>query len=139
MNTKTKYIAGAIVALLIVGGGAFYGGMAYGKTQAAAARAAMRGAGAAGGRFMAGANFITRDVLAKDAQSITVKDRTGSSRIVLYSASTEVSKFAAGTIDDVAVGKTIMVNGKTNTDGSITAQSIQIRPPMPVTPTTPAQ
>jgi hypothetical protein len=99
----------------------------------------MRGTGAGGGRFTAGANFISGDVLAKDAQSITVKMRDGSSRIILYASSTEVSKFAAGTIDDVAVGKTIMVNGKTNTDGSITAQTIQIRPPMPTPPTGAAQ
>ncbi len=136
MNQKTKYIAGGIVVVLVVAGGAFYGGMTYGKTQAAAARMALRGTGAGAGRFAAGANFITGDVTAKDAQSITLKDRTGSSRIILYSPSVEVSKFAAGSIDDVAVGTTIMVNGKTNTDGSITAQTIQIRPPMPAaTPT----
>ena len=80
---------------------------------------------------MNGAGFIAGEILAKDATSITIKGRDGSSKIVLYSGSTEVSKFAAGSIDDIAVGKFVSVNGKTNSDGSITAQLIQVRSDMP--------
>ncbi len=129
MQKNTQYIV-AIVAALIIAGGAFYGGMTYAKSQVPQRAGGMMGA-RNGQRFMAGANFISGDVVAKDAQSVTVKLRDGNSRIVFYSTATDVGKFVAGSIDDVAVGKTVMVNGKTNTDGSVTAQSIQIRPAMP--------
>ena len=36
-----------------------------------------------------------------------------------------------GALSDVSVGQNIMANGKTNSDGSITAQTIQIRPAQP--------
>lgn len=127
---KNVIIIAVGVAILVIGGGAFYGGMAYAKSMNSQ-RMMGQGLRNSGGRFMAGTNFISGDIISKDNQSVTVKMRDGSSRIIFYSGTTEVGKFVSGTIDDVAVGKTVMVNGKTNTDGSITAQSIQIRPAMP--------
>lgn len=40
-------------------------------------------------------------------------------------------KSASGSAADVAVGSSIVVTGSKNSDGSVTAQSIQIRPDMP--------
>jgi hypothetical protein len=130
---------------ILVGGGAFYGGMKY--AQAKSPRGGMRagggqfqtftggpGGGGPGGRAggarggMGG--FVSGDILSNDGKTLTIKMRDGGSKIVLLGASTEVSKFVAGTPTDLEVGKTVMVVGKPNDDGSVTAQSVQLRPPM---------
>jgi hypothetical protein len=75
-----------------------------------------------------GLGFVFGEIIAKDDTSITIKFQDGSSRIVFYADSTEVGKFENGSLNDLEVGKSVTVTGKTNSDGSITAQSIQIRP-----------
>ena len=146
MNRTGKIISG-IVILLIVGGGAFYGGMLYGKGQGtsatSAARAAFAGRGARAGTGLAGAGFITGTIISNDGSSITLQlpSTTGGSKIVLYSPTTQISKMASGTAIDLSVGASVSVTGTTNSDGSVTAQSIQIRPAGQNRPTTqtPAQ
>jgi hypothetical protein len=138
MNKKLAIIA--VIAIVAVAG-AFYGGMKYGQSQSRTSIGARFGeqAGArAGGRGGAGgAGFATGDIIAKDDKSITVKLRDGGSKIIFFAPSTEVSKFAAGALADLAVGTSIMANGTANSDGSITAKTIQVRPALPAG-TTPA-
>ena len=74
------------------------------------------------------------EIIAKDDTSITVKLRDGGSKIIFYSSSSEIGKFTDGTIEDLIIGKNITINGKANPDGSITAQSIQIRPKIEIPP-----
>jgi hypothetical protein len=134
MNNKYTLIA---VALLLVGT-AFYGGIKYNqinnKASLAGARArfgqnagqGFTGTGKAGAMGARGGG-VAGEVLSKDATSITVKLRDGGSKIVFYSGSTQVTKSAAGTIDDVAIGGQVVVTSTPNSDGSVTAQSIQLR------------
>jgi len=134
-----------IIALVVVGVGAFYGGMKYDQSKAAANLSAnfqnrqMAGSstGSRNGTFgnRSGGGFVTGEIVSKDDKSITVKlqdarlpDGQGGSKIIFYSDSTEVDKFASGTPNDLEISKTVIVNGKVNSDGSITAQSIQLRP-----------
>ena len=124
---------GFIVAIIVVGVLGFLVGSSYGKNNSVQTNATNgTRSGFTGGRggMMGnrGAGFVTGDILSKDATSITIKTRDGSSKIIFYSPSTEVGKFVTGTMDDLVVGKTVSLNGTANSDGSITAQSIQVRP-----------
>ena len=130
MNTITKLL----VVAVIVGGVAFFDGMKYGQAnvknnfQANIAGGLPSGAMGRTGGANGASGLISGDIIAKDTQSVTIKMRDGSSKIVLYSASTEVSKFDAGITTDLVIGKTVSITGTANTDGSITAKTIQIRP-----------
>ena len=138
MNNTIKKLLPIIVIIILVGVGAFYGGMKYDQSKSAAnlsanfqnRQMAGSGTGSRNGTFgnRAGSGFVTGEIIAKDDKSITVKLQDGGSKIIFYSDSTEIGKFASGTQNDLEVGKIIIVNGKVNLDGSITAQSIQLRP-----------
>jgi hypothetical protein len=130
----------AIIILLAVGGGAFYGGIIYGKSQNA--RPPFAGGnfpGANGNKTGVnsanGANFILGDIISKDATSITVQlPNNAGSKMIFYSGTTQINKMATATPDDLSVGTTVSVTGTTNPDGSVTAQNIQLRPTTPVAP-----
>lgn len=125
-----KQAAKAVAVLLVVGAVAFWGGMKYQGSKTTAARAgftAQGGAGRPGGRGAAG-GFVTGDILSVDASGITVKMRDGSSKIVLVPGSAAILKSTTGTSTDLAVGQSVTVTGSPNSDGSLNAQTVQIRP-----------
>lgn len=133
-----------IAVIVLIGVGSFYGGMKYGqkKTTVPArgnfqnfqGQAGANGAGTKTGRAN-GSGFVAGRIIAQDEKSITVQlgnlgqtSGQGGSKIVFFSNATEVGKFVNGAISDLKVGETVSVTGQTNADGSMTAQSIQIRP-----------
>jgi len=124
-----------IVVLIVVAGGSFYGGMKYqaSKKPSAASFGQFRNGAGVNARTgqAVGAGAIMGQVLSIDNQSMTVQMRDGSSKVVILSSSTGVSKQASGAIGDVKIGNEVSVIGTTNTDGSVTAQTIQIRPNIP--------
>lgn len=124
---KNNYIITAII-VLIVGGIAFYGGMQYQKSQ----RVSFGGTRGQGGNFMMrGGNsggMVTGQIVSQDDTSVTVKLQDGSSKIVILSKTTAINKQASGTKDDLKSGERVAVFGTTNSDGSVTAQSIQLNP-----------
>ena len=87
-------------------------------------------AGARGSRGMNG-GFLSGSVVSSDAQSITISLTSGGSKVVYLSDATKVLKSTTGTKGDLQTGTNIMVTGTPNQDGSVVAQSIQIRPDMP--------
>jgi len=128
MNKKTSIIV-LVVVLVVIAGGAFYGGMLYGKSQSAASLrsnfSAFRGTRTGAN----GANFILGDIISEDSSSITLQlPNNGGSKIIFYSATTQITKTDSGTADDLKTGASVSVSGTTNSDGSVTANSIQIRP-----------
>ena len=142
-----KLIPIIILAIIIIGGGAFYGGMKYAQNKVQGGFQNLRnlsseerqqrlqqmgadvGAGFRSGNS-GGSDFISGKIISKDDKSLTVKLPNGGSKIIFFSESTEISKFASGSANDLEIGKTITVNGTANQDGSITSNSIQIRPEM---------
>ncbi len=130
MKLEKKLVAPLAVAIIVAGGLGFYGGTKYGGQSGADSHQPSQQSRAQGNRFggQQGGGFVSGQVLSKDAQSITVQGRDGSSRIVFYSSSTSVVKPVSGSINDVSAGADVVVGGTQNSDGSITAQSIQLRP-----------
>jgi hypothetical protein len=135
MNKKQIIIT--IVVAVIVGAAGFAGGMQYqkSKTPAFAGRSGINAgvngvAGAAGARRFAagGNNFVTGSVLSQNGQQMTVQNRSGGSLIVILPASAQIGKFAAASSTDISVGSVVTVTGTTNSDGSMTAQTVQVRP-----------
>ena len=125
-------IVGTIVMAIIIAMGSFWGGMQYQKNRTPIATERAGGQGFRGqgqGRGGSIGGFVSGTVLSKDATSITIKMPQGGTRIVLYSSSTQVGKAVQGIPSDLAVGQTVSAQGTSNSDGSLSAESIQIRPP----------
>ncbi len=129
MNKNTIGIA---VVALIIGAGIGYTGA--NTLRPAVATQNMRGnfqgaaAGAFGGMRGGAGGFLSGTVASKDATSITINTRDGSSHVVLISPSTTVSKSVSGSESDISVGSTVIVSGTTNSGGSVSATLIQLRP-----------
>ncbi len=129
MNKKIGLVVLGIIVLSTV----FFAGDVYGKSKIPARGQGnqtfafntqgrgMRNVGGMGG-------FIGGEVISKDDKSITVKLQDGGSKIIFLSTGTKVSKQITGTVSDLAVGTEVSVTGAANADGSVNAETVQIRP-----------
>ncbi|NTW23000.1 hypothetical protein HGA34_05715 [Candidatus Falkowbacteria bacterium] len=136
MNKNNLFIAGIAVVILVAA--SFFVGMKYGqgKPGANARPTSMNFQGRQPGnpsnagaraRAMNGGGFINGEVIKKDDTSVTVKLPDGGSKIIFINASSSIMKSTAGSAADLEPGKTVSVNGTPNSDGSVTAQMIQLR------------
>lgn len=128
---KNKIILSVLATLIVSGGIGFYSGMKYSSSNVSAVQAVggqfQRGSGAGrGGRSQGG--MTSGEILSRDATSLTVQMRDGGSRVVFLAGSTQIMKAAPGTTTDLVSGEQITAIGGANADGSMTAQTIQIRP-----------
>jgi len=131
MKKYSTHIIWAIVVII-----AFVGGMYYGKSTVASGLAGrLRGAGGftsstrTGARAGSGGGFVSGQILTKDAQSLTIQLANGNSEVVFYSTSTSVIKPTPASVSNLTAGTNVMIGGTQNSDGSLTAQSIQVRDP----------
>jgi len=137
MKTQSNYLITTVIAV-VVGAVAFFGGMQYQMRQRPAMSGEFtnrmggpRGQGTSGGtqggpRVMTGMAPVSGEIISQDDTSITVKMPDGSSKIVILSDQTTVSKSSEGTKTDLKTGEQVTAFGTQNQDGSITAQSVSI-------------
>jgi len=146
---KSNHIIIFIVALIIVAGGAFFAGTKYQQSQATSRfgnaqffqNSANGQGGQRQGRFGSGRGFggaTIGQVVGVDASSITVKLQDGSSKIVNINSSTTYSKSDSASQADIKTGDRIAVFGSATSDGSITAQNVQLNPMVRVGGTRPS-
>jgi len=125
-----------IVIALILIGASFYGGVVYGKNTVSARgqftnsqfTGNVNGARGTGMRGNTNGGFTSGEIISKDAMGVTIKTQDGSTKIVLIATSTQVMKSSAGSLGDLTTGINVTITGIANSDGSITAQNVQIRP-----------
>lgn len=127
---KNQIIITAVIAL-VLGPGGFFAGMKYQQSKTPSFNrqfANGQGQRAGGNANRNGFRSTNGEIISSDDKSITVKLADGSGRIVLFSDKTQINKAAIATKDDLKVGEKVAVFGTDNTDGSVTAQNIQLNP-----------
>ncbi len=131
---------------LVVGGGSFFAGMKYQEAKTSnnnpnrQFQRGMGGQGTGGTNGQAGMNrfgggSIIGEIISSDDKTITVKLEDGSSKIVLLSDTMTISKTDTGSKVDMKVGTRVGVFGSTNSDGTVTAQNVQLNPIFRMRPT----
>jgi plastocyanin len=129
---KQNIMVTLVVVALATGAAGFFAGMKYQQTKGGVRQfgnAGFRGPnGATGPNGRGGFRPVSGTILKADDASITVKLPDGSSKIVLLSDKTQISKSGAATKADLTTGATVAVFGTENTDGSVTAQNVQLNP-----------
>lgn len=130
MKVNKNILITFLVAVIGIGAG-FFAGMKYQQGKIFNNFAGRMGV-TRFGRGMGGNNTGFRpnvgSVLSIDDKSITIKMNDGSSKIILVDSGTTFSKTSEAQEGDIKVGDNIGVFGTANSDGSITAQNVQINP-----------
>lgn len=125
---KNNFI-GVILVIILVGAGAFFGGMKYQESQQRASGRQFNGAlGSRTGGNRTGFRPVSGEIISSDDKSVTVKLQDGGSKIVLVSDKTTINKAVQATRTDLTVGQKVAVFGQENPDGSVTSQNIQLNP-----------
>ncbi len=126
-KNKSKHKLTMFASIFIIIVIAFFAGTKYQASKAPSfdrnrlAGMSNRGMGQAGG-----VNMLRGEINQKDGDTLTIKLADGSSKIVFLSDTTTISKSEQGTGDDLVTGNQVVVFGQTNSDGSVTAQNIQL-------------
>jgi len=114
-----------IVLILLALGAGFFGGIKYQQSKRPAFTRG--GIGQSQGNRM-GFRPVNGEIINADSKSITVKLADGGSRIILLSDKTTINKANQATKSDLKTGEKVAVFGTENSDGSVTAQNIQLNP-----------
>jgi len=120
-----------IILIFVAGAGGFFGGMKYQQSKRPVF-VRQSGNGVQGVRTgngdRQGFRPVNGEIISSDEKSITVKLQDGSSKIVLMSDNTAINKADQASRDELKAGTKVAVIGQENSDGTVTAQSIQLNP-----------
>ena len=126
------YVITILVAIAIAALG-FFAGVKYqeitassGKTWQYQGRAANAGGQGRGGQR--GGGMTIGEIIGQDDKSVTIKLDDGSSKIIFLSDNAVIAKTDTAAKGDLKTGVRVGVFGTTNSDGSITAQNVQLNP-----------
>ena len=126
---KNNLIIAVVITVLVSGGGGFCAGIKYQKDKAPIIPEnieQMRGQIGQRNSSTRGLNTVMGKIIGTDESSITVQLADDSSKIIIVTEGTMINRSEAGTADDLREGSEVVVNGQPNSDGSISAQNIQI-------------
>ncbi len=125
MNSKIL----VAILIIVVGVGAFFGGIQYQKAQRSVRLGQFGGQGQFANRAgQQSGRPVTGSIISSDDTSVNVKLADGSTKIVLLSGTTVVNKQTIGSKADLKIGERVLVIGKDNSDGSVTADSVSLNP-----------
>jgi hypothetical protein len=146
---KNNYLITGILVIVFAGAG-FFGGMKYQQSKSQAftgqlndrqgmminnQQGGIRNPQGNGAGSMKNAGFnrggfkpVAGEIISADDKSITVKLQDDSSKIVLINDKTQINKAETVNKSELKVGETVSVFGSENTDGSVTAQNVQLNP-----------
>lgn len=122
------------LGFIIISGVSFFAGMKYQESKRTSSfRQFSRGQEAGMGFGQSQGNRtgfrpVNGEIMNIDDKSMTVKLQDGSSKIIFFSDKTTINKAANATKNDLKTGEKVAVFGQENSDGSVTAQNIQLNP-----------
>ncbi|MGB9911338.1 MAG: DUF5666 domain-containing protein [Microgenomates group bacterium] len=120
-----------IAVAVLAGGIGFFAGMKYQQSRRSSFfRQFGSGQGVRGGQGQLRGGFrpVQGEIISADEKSITVKLTDGSSKIIILSENTQINKAEKVDKEELKVGEKVAVFGQENSDGSVTAQNIQLNP-----------
>jgi len=131
-----KNIIIIVVCLIVFGGGGFLLGKSQGNSQNNGQFTQFsNGQARTGNRQFTGTGTrangfrpVNGQIINLDDKGFTVKMVDNTSKIVIFSDKMSIMKATSGTKADLKDGETVMVVGQQNSDGSITAENIQLNP-----------
>jgi len=145
-EAKNNNLILMIILALVMAGGGFFAGMKYQQSKQPSRTGFLQGRsgvgqeinrraipegmpeGMPGEQSRSGVGMIRGEIISQDEESIIVKLMDNSSKMVLLSGDTKITKSFEGTTDDLETGQQVMVSGDENSDGSLSAQTIQLNP-----------
>ena len=145
MNRALQIIL-AIVVVVAVAGGSFYGGMVYGKQQSQVLPGVVfrqggqpgsgengqfqfpndNQQGGGGTRQGVTGSGVFGEITQIGDGLLVIKDTNGKETQVHVTDTTLIEKNASVSISDLAAGETVIVSGSQADDGTITARSVQV-------------
>ncbi len=129
--TKQTFIITILVAA-VVGSVGFLGGVNYQKSQRGSREPGQltngqaRQGGAPNGLRQGIVRPVSGEITAVEGETLTVKSPDGSSKIIIVSEATTITKSSEASSADLQVGEEVMIMGSEDAQGTVTAQNISL-------------